>query len=170
MEAPRPLWPTVAVLSLLSACAGAGGDTGAALGDPCLAGDSPALTVGKGELSFSSLEDDPMAELIHGPQGGYHVNLALQAVHMEPEGQWTLDMQGRIDGTVAADNARYVQMRCNRGVEALQVVGVFLIFDSSWEPEDLDGETVEVDVTAIDAAGTSATDTATLTIFDPNLE
>lgn len=170
MRRRLPLLWSLPILSLFSACAASAGDDTGPAGDPCEEGADPTLQIGKGELGFESLEDDPMAELIHGPQGGYHVNLALHATYLNPGGQITLALDGFIDGENVADNSRYVQMRCNSAVPALQASGIYLIFDDGLEPEDLDGQTVQVEVSATDRKGSTVSDEATLTIFDLSLE
>ncbi len=72
---------TLPICALLCACTASEGDTGTTGDDACAAGDAPTLTLGKGELEYTSL-DDSAAELIHGPQGGYHINIALQATDL----------------------------------------------------------------------------------------
>lgn len=152
---------------LLSAC----GDEvvhDTASGDACLAGPTPTLTVGKGELGYEAVDGDASAELIHGPQGGYHIYIALQATDMDPSTDWLVSMTGTVDGELLAEGSRYVTMRCNPSVSALQAWGLYLIFDA--QPEELHGRSAVVEVTATDAAGTKASDDATFSIFDPSLE
>jgi len=155
-------------LPWLLACAESADDT--AMTDPCAPGESPGITIGKGELAFETLEDDPETELIHGPQGGYHVNLAFEAVHLDPSAQWTFEMTGLFDGEPWAENSRYVTMRCNPSVSALQAWGVFLIAADDLQPEDLHGRSSIVEITATDAAGLTVSDQAEIEIVDPALQ
>lgn len=155
-------------LPWLLACTEPVDDT--AMTDPCAPGETPGLTIGKGELAFESLEGDPETELIHGPQGGYHVNLAFEAIHLDPSAQWTFEMTGRFDGEPWAENSRYVTMRCNPSVPALQAWGVFLIAEDEFEPEDLHGRHSTVEVSATDGTGATVSAETEIDIFDPALE
>ena len=86
----------------LIACAGKPADTGSAAVesapmDPCARRPSPTLELGHGELGFESLGDGTQtSELIHGPQGGYHTNIALSATGLDATGHWAVDLEGWI--------------------------------------------------------------------------
>ncbi len=138
--------------------------------DPCLPGPSPTLEIGHGELEYIALPTDtPLeVELIHGPQGGYHVNIALQATQLDQSNPWIIELLGYIDGDLVGETRPYATMRCNGTAEALQSWGLLLIWDAI--PAELDGRIANVEATATDASGTSVTATTQLEIWDPALE
>src|SRR5689334_1921019 len=53
----------------------------AAPDDGCALAGEPTLVIGTGESAFEPVEDS--VELVHGPQGGYHVYVALEATHID---------------------------------------------------------------------------------------
>jgi hypothetical protein len=151
------------------ACAGgSGADSGASL-DACLPGGSPSLSLGQGELGFEPLGDGASAaELIHGPQGGYHINIGLEASQLDASVPWEAHLQGWIDGELVGETYPWATMRCNRAVDALQAWGMLLVWDA--EPEELHGKVTLVEASIVDASGTEISATAEFTIFDPLLD
>ena len=136
--------------------------------DPCAAGDTPELEIGTGEVAFEPLDDDPVMELIHGPQGGYHVLVGLSARFLSIEGTVTGTIEGSIGGEVLARAAPYLELRCNGAEGASQSWGTRLIWDST--PEALNGQEAEISATLTDALGNSASANTTALIWDPTLE
>lgn len=109
-----------------------------------------------------------MVELFHGPQGGFHVVIALEAIFLElGDSRLSGHITGTIDGVILADTAPLLDFRCNPETDTLQSVGTLLIWDA--QPEDLDGKTAQIEASVTDALGRVVTATAEATIFDPNL-
>ena len=148
----------------------AGVDGGGHGSDPCLPGEDPTFTLGKGELEYQELDaDDGMAELIHGPQGGYHLNLAVHATFLDPDEPWVARLEGTIDGELVGATSPYVTARCNREANALQGWGLLLIWDTT-DPTELHGRVTTIEATITDAAGTVLSDSGDVEIFYPELE
>jgi len=144
-------------------------DSGVAAKHPCEPGAGPSAILGVGELAYESVEDcGGMAELIHGPQGGYHINMALQAEYLDASAPWFVHLIGEIDGEVVGETKPYATMRCNQSVPALQAWALLLIWDA--EPEDLHGKTAAVTAELEDASGTTLNLSADVVIYDPYLE
>jgi hypothetical protein len=163
----RPILPLAIFFS--AACAGGSGADSATPLDPCLAGPDPSLSLGHGELGYLALDSGPtLAELIHGPQGGYHINIGLEATGLDASLPWEAHLEGWIDGTLVGETYPWATMRCNRAADTLQAWGLLLVWDA--EPEALHGETTLVEATIVDAAGTQLRATAEYLISDPSLD
>jgi len=170
----RILAPIVILLSL-SGCAAETGKTddegtGPVESDPCEPGDSPTVVLGYGELEYLDLDPDTptLVELIHGPQGGYHVNMAIAATQLDASTPWAVDLTGDIDGEQVGETRPLATLRCNPGAGALQAWALLLIWDA--QPDELHGRIADVTGTVLDSAGTELTATATIEIWDPSLE
>jgi hypothetical protein len=136
--------------------------------EPCGQG-TPSLTLGTGVDEFVSLDAvNHTLELVHGPQGGYHVILAVRAVGLHPSGLSTGRMFGTVNQVQLADNSIWTELTCDRPSDTQQTLNQFLIFDA--QPEDLDGQQADVDVWLTDVDGVRVEDEATITIVDPLLE
>ena len=151
----------------------ASSDTGSAPAatedDPCLPGDAPTLEVGHGELGFESLGDGTtQSELIHGPQGGYHTNIAISATHLDASHHWTVELEGWIGNEMVGHTFPIAKLRCNRADDALQAWSLLLIWEA--EPAELHGQTADIIVTTEDASLTQITAEQSLVIWDPELE
>jgi hypothetical protein len=156
------------ILTLLLACT-AGKDTAAAdsaAADPCLPGDSPELVIGVGEQAYEPLTPGDSATLVHGPQGGYHVTMAIAARFMDASGDWLVHIQGTIGDELAAETWPYVAARCDDDEGRLEAWNMLMIFSQGWEPADLDGQLAAVEMEITDAAGTVVTATTELIIDD----
>lgn len=138
-------------------------------GDPCDPNPAhPSVTIGMGELEYAAIDtDDPTIELVHGPQGGFHITMALEGRYLDSDNPSIATMEGRIDGVLLADSTPYIDWRCNPAVPALQAWNLLLIYDA--QPEELHLKETEVTVEVVDATGVTASATTTLTIFDPLL-
>jgi len=140
-----PLLPAV----LLAAC----GPTADA--DGCLpdAGE-PSLVVGKGLHEYRDIDDGGRSsELIHGPQGGFHIDLALEARHLDASDAWSATLTGYLHDEVMAVARPYLWATCDEQADALRTWGVRLIWNTV--PEELDDQLVDVDVEVTDPAGTT---------------
>lgn len=158
----RTLLSSLPLFGLLG-CQGAPGDTA----DPCTPGPTPELEIGTGEYSYEDLGAAEL-ELIHGPQGGYHVLLGLQARHLDTTQPSVGAIRGWIDGEQIGDAFPYLNWRCDVDSGAQQVWNLYLIWNA--EPEEVHGETAEVAVELTDYAGQYLTAEATIHIYDPSLE
>ena len=136
--------------------------------DPCQPGEDADILLGIGEFAFEALSEDAQVELVHGPQGGYHVALALEARFLDPSTTWSVSLLGEVDGEILGETYPYLAMRCNTGEGALQGWGALLIFDA--QPEDLHEKWVDVSAEVIDASGTTLATETSLFIVDPWLE
>ncbi|MDP6931824.1 MAG: hypothetical protein QGG40_02865 [Myxococcota bacterium] len=137
--------------------------------DPCVSGDEPTLEVGKGELEYQDMgAEDGTAELIHGPQGGYHLNIALQGSFLDASAPLEAELTGWIDGEEVGHTLPYATMRCNQAAGALQAWGLLLIWDA--EPEALHEKTTTVEVELTDASGETISASSDVVIWDPSLE
>ncbi len=139
-------------------------------GDPCLPGENPTLQLGHGELEYLELDTtgSTNVELIHGPQGGYHVNMALSATYLNADTTWAVGLTGTVDGVQMGDTRPLATMRCNPGQGALHAWSLLLIWDAT--PEELHGKSADIEATIVDSAGTELSTTATIEIWDPSLE
>lgn len=159
----------VLIALLLVGCTGTDDDTGKAAGSGCEPGDAPTLTLGKGETEYNALDaDGGVIELVHGPQGGFHVVAALEARYIDASEQLVATFRGYIDGELLAESTPYVDFRCNRAVDAMQAWGFLVIWDA--QPEELDGKVAHIEVELTDAAGRALSDEGDVTIEDPTLE
>lgn len=161
-----PPWPATAMAALV-AMLGPGCDPTVTPGDPCSAGDAPELEVGKGGLSFSPMDDGGTIELVHGPQGGYHVEVALRAKWIDASHTLLGRFEGEIDGQILATTEAWIDFRCNGEAGALDSFGTLLIWDAV--PEDLDGRTATIRVEVTDASERVISALAETVIDDPLL-
>ena len=137
--------------------------------DGCETGPTPTLRIGTGEYEFVPLEDvNHELELVHGPQGGYHLLIGLEARFLDASELMAGTMSGSIDGVELAQSSPWLQLRCNGQTETLQSFGSFLIYDA--EPEDLHRRATHIEVEVRDLAGNTASAEADVTIVDPYLE
>jgi len=154
------------VMGLLG-CAGADkADDTEAAGDPCLAGDAPTLAIGVGETTYEPFEAGSEVALIFGPQGGYHVVLALAGQYLDPEPVWTVTMTGSIDGERWGQTVPYAQPRCDAEAGLLIAWNLLLIWDEVEDPDPypLDGQTLDIEVSALDMSGTTVSADTTMVL------
>lgn len=148
----------VTVLALAPACR-----------NDCRPGAAPRLEVGTGELLYSSLDPDkPEWDLVHGPQGGWHVLVGLDAAGFPLNEVVVAKMFGRVDGEVVAGNdSAWLSFECNEDTRTLQTVNTFLIFAPGEDHCSLHEQTLEVEVEAESAGGETIVATTTGEIVDP---
>jgi hypothetical protein len=146
------LLPLVATLLVAAGCAA---EQEQSVG--CLPGEGEAeLVIGKGLHEYQDIDDGGRSsELIHGPQGGFHIDLALQARHLDASDAWSATLVGSLDDEVMATARPYLWATCETEADALRAWGVRLIWNAV--PEQLHDRLVDVDVEVIDAAGTALT-------------
>ena len=150
--------------------ADSGGEDTAPPGDPCLPGDDPWLMVGEGEAAFSEFQPGDPVELVHGPQGGYHVTLAIRAGYLDNSAPWIVRLAAVVEGEVLAESVPYANAFCNPSAAALDAWNLLLIFDEGLEPEDLHGRLAVIEASVTDPQVVVVEATTELTIHDPALE
>ena len=150
---------------LLLGCGDGGADhTGF---DGCEPNDSPTLVLGSGMERFESDVPDHEVTLVHGAQGGFHIEMALRATGADTSDLVTARIDGFIDGEKLASSAPWIQLRCNPETNTQDAWALILQYDST--PPELDGKLTEVSVTVTDAAGAVLEASNTFTIVDPSL-
>jgi hypothetical protein len=132
---------------------------------PCQDDSGPSLLLGTGESGFVPLEGSPPdLELVHGPQGGYHLLLGFQAKNVDSEHFVSIEATGHIEGELLASSERWASLRCNADSGYLEGANFFLIYDS--EPEALVDQLTAIDVLLRDNDGIEATASLTVRIID----
>lgn len=144
-------------------------DTVVADDDPCVPPGEPTLEIGIGLAGYESIEPGGRFPLIHGPQGGYHLELGLRATNLVGESGELLrgEIIGRVDGMDAdAEAFPYLDLRCVRDYR--ESYGTLLVFPDpeTVTPEFLDGKEVEIEVHVTDADGNVVSTSATYVIED----
>lgn len=148
-------------LSVLVACSAAPG----ADDDACLPGADPTLTIGLGIEAYSEIPNGGDFPLVHGPQGGFHLEIGLAAAHLDASDLMTGHLTGTIDGQVYAETAPWLDFRCELAEDpALTSWGTRLVYDAT--PDFLDGKVTTVTAEVTDASGTTVETTSTFTIRD----
>jgi hypothetical protein len=152
--------------ALAVAMVGCSAGPGAIDDEDAAAAPAPRVELGTGEVSFVPIaESGATLELVHGPQGGYHVLVSVRV--------WDLDLD-RVSlvyevsaGTRALSRTPFVLEASRFAREGDHVVrtGDFAILDVTG-PEDVAGQDVLVRVTATADDGSSATDARTVTVVD----
>lgn len=133
----------------------------------CPTSDTPTVTIGTGFNAFESHTDGDPVELIHGPQGGVHVTLALEATGFDTRDELTATFTGRVGGEQLAESTPFVFLRCNNATSTQQVWDLRVVYDA--DPATIDDQLSEVTVVLSDDDGSEATATTTLVIDDPTL-
>lgn len=128
----------------------------------CQLGAEPTLEIGLGIGEYAPVPDGGELPLVHGPQGGYHLEIGLQATHIDASTLVTGHLEGTIDGRRYAEIDPWLDFRC--GDDALSSWGTRLIYDA--EPEFLDGKTTTVAAEVTDLEGTTIRTEATFVIRD----
>lgn len=126
---------------------------------------APVLHIGTGEDEFIPLTGDPPdIELVHGPQGGYHLVMAFQTKNLDSVHFITARMRGLVDGEVLAETERWQDFDCNRKTNLLEASNAYLIYDAL--PEELVGKLTTIEATLTDIDGLTASTTIVLRIVD----
>ena len=139
------------------------GTTGAAT-DPCEAGGPAGVELGHGLTSFAPFGDEP-AELIYGPQGGFHIEIGVRAWGLDDSDVAVARLRGLIDGAEVGSSAPYAMLECTPDGTALEALRLPLIWDTT--PEMLHDAVATVELELTDAAGTVVTASGETLIFDP---
>ena len=145
-------------LTLLGGCSG-----GAPTSEACEPGAEPTLTIGLGVGGFTPIEDGEFP-LVHGPQGGFHLEIGLSATHLDTSDLVTGHLEGTIDGVLYASADPWLDFRCDEAQGSLISWGTRLIYDAT--PEFLDGQVTTVTAEVSDLQGTKVSATQTFTTRD----
>ncbi|MFT4624418.1 MAG: hypothetical protein ACI8PZ_003077 [Myxococcota bacterium] len=165
-------WLLCALALWASACGSGDPKKGGANTDPCTASAKHAtLAIGTSFVDNTSIagfvpvDEGGVLELVHGVQGGFHVEIALRGEHLDNSEVLPGEIRGRVNGELLANVAPWFQFTCTD--EGQDSWGTLLIFRA--QPEDLHEQDVEVEVSLIDASGEEIGATGTFRIEDPLL-
>ena len=129
------------------------------------------VDIGTGETGFIPLDPtDPTFELVHGPQGGWHVLIGLDAAGLNATDIVVAQIVGSFgDDVVAKNESAWLGFVCNSETETLQVSNTFLIFDDKRfdSPCPLHDQMLTVEVTLPDSDGNDIVGTTTARVDDP---
>ena len=130
-------------------------------------GAVPWLVLGTGEAGFVELPAGANLELVHGPQGGYHVNAtALFGLAVSPDMHVLRYDVTRPDGTeLGTTQVALLERRLTRACGGWFRGGDILVL-SITGPDDVSGDEVDIMVRVLDADGAVATDTRRVRIVD----
>lgn len=123
-------------------------------------GATSFVELGTGDTSFVDLIDGGTIELVHGPQGGYHVWASCRIFGFDPNGRIVHYVVETPDGTVLAETSLALMTRWLTPDEGGWMrVGDRVIFDITG-PADVVGDTVILRVALEDPeiADTGASD------------
>ena len=152
---------TVAV-ALVMGCNGAPPEEG------CTPGESPSLSIGLGIDDYRPLRDGEDVPFVYGAQGGYHIELGLEASHLDAEEFVSGTFEGRVNGALIATAKPWLSFRCDPETDTQKSWGTLLIFDA--QPADLHDRDAEIQAEVTDASGQTAQSTLTVHLIDPLVE
>ncbi|MFK7999172.1 MAG: hypothetical protein AB8H86_06225 [Polyangiales bacterium] len=122
--------------------------------EPGDAGDS-SVVIGLGVVDFTAANDGDDAELVAGPQGGWHVDIALRLFNVEPDGA-LLTLQGFDAGSGDALTVpiarRLTRSRVRRVDDHWLRLGDQMVFDVG-DPAEVTGRDVRLTATIAEAEG-----------------
>ena len=148
---------------MLACAGGKGADSGSEAA--CESNTEASLEIGSGAASFETLSAGEPIMLVHGAQGGYHIELGLRATGIDASDLVAADFTGEIGGVQLAQSKPWLQFRCNPATATWDAWGTTLIYDST--PEDLKGQSTDVHVFLTDVSGVELSADLILTIEDP---
>ena len=117
---------------------------------------------GLGLDGYSEIPEGGDLPLVHGQQGGFHLEIGLAATHLDASALVTGRLVGTIDGEVYAEVAPWLDFRCEDGMQVSW--GTRLIYDAT--PSFLDGRETEITAEVTDASGTTVETTSAFVIRD----
>ena len=129
----------------LTSCAGSG--------PLCAPGPDPTLEIGLGLDGYTPIPEGGTVPLVHGPQGGWHLEIGLFATHLAADDLVAATLEGSVQGRILAAQDPWVDLRCRADGTGLQSWGTRLIYDTPTSAE-LDGVTTTVRASVVDLEGT----------------
>jgi len=164
-----PRWrPLLSFVLVLAGC-DPGGGMGIDAGPDAMVPEA-RVELGTGTSTFVALPaTGAELELVHGPQGGYHVFVTARLYGLEPEGlSLTFDAADADTGAAVGHRTAIglVAARVQREGDHYVRAGDILILDDG-NPDNVRGHTLDVTVTATEAdTGRSASDHRVALIVD----
>ena len=145
---------------------------GGAPDDPCEASAKhtdlaigTSFADGSSVASFIEVEEGGVLELVHGAQGGFHVEVALRGAHLDTSELLPGEIRGWVNGEMLANVAPWFLFSCTD--DGQDSWGTLLIFRA--QPEDLHLQTVDIEVDVTDYDGNVVSAAASFLIEDPEL-
>ena len=151
-----------AAISMTLGCTGTPPDEG------CEPGESPTLSIGLGLDDYSPLLDGDDVPFVYGAQGGYHIELGLEATHLDAEAFVSGSFEGRVDDALIATAKPWLSFRCDPETDTQKSWGTLLIFDA--QPAELHDVDAEILVEVTDASGQTIQSALTVHLIDPLME
>ncbi|MEZ5397890.1 MAG: hypothetical protein R2724_34700 [Bryobacterales bacterium] len=134
--------------------------------DPCAPCASrrcePGLAIGDGTDGYAPIADGGEVVLVHGPQGGFHVEVGLLATHLDVSTLVTGHLAATVDGEELARVDPWLDFQC--GADGLEAVGARLVYAGT--PETLVGRRTRITARVVDLAGTVVEAEGTYGIVD----
>ncbi len=99
-------------------------------------------------------------DLVYGPQGGVHVEVALLSTGLDASGAWRVEVEGYQGGEQVAATAQTLpEPTCRPDGAGAQVAGLRLIFGDQVSPSDLEAP-IEIVARVTDSLDNVAEDIA----------
>lgn len=133
-----------------------------ACGDPCSPGANPTLEIGLGRDAYSPVADGDTAPVVQGPQGGFHIDLAIETTRLNENDPGSATVTGRIDDELVAAGQPWFQVECAGEVQHASGMRLFV----EAVPEDILGLEMLVEMVVEDSRARRAQATKTLTVGD----
>lgn len=164
----RLIGPSLARAALIGALTSLVGCPPPSEPDAGFVGDAgpPSLSVGTGESTFVPLVEGDALELVHGPQGGWHVIVSARMSGLEVDGAALVIevLAAAGEDVLARVSLSLLARRLERDGPSYLKLDNFLIFDVSGPSEIADRQVV---VRArLEAGGIVLTDERTVTVVD----
>ena len=133
-----------------------------ACGDPCSPGANPTLEIGIGRDAYEPVEDGDTTPVTQGPQGGYHIELAIETTRLNEKDPGTATATGHVEGELLAQAQPWFQVECDGEVQHASGIRLFV----NAVPDDILGLEMVVDMIVEDSRGKRAQASKTLTVGD----
>ncbi len=130
------------------------------LDDTCFETDA-SVELGTGWQGFEALDETDTIDVVHGPQGGYHVYYSVRPDAMAPIADLSIevtDLETNRLLTVGVDPVRLAETEGRCTLEAVGLLAILDIDDSA----DIEGHAGLIDIEIIDEEGRFATDSVTV--------
>lgn len=118
--------------------------------------DEQSLTLGQGRYAYEALEDGAIMTLEAGPQGGYHVWLALRAGGFRQVGS-LVSVRGTLPALDREVPAFVSSVTLHREAGTCELFGVRFRVDQGLLVEELLGQPLDIELTVSDETGDTLT-------------